>query len=90
MVKAEDRGEDVKSLGELMFDLKEDPEKERIRQKSLSKARAWEESVLPEQDGPGAGASLDDPLLQRLARALPQLNATQRHMLATLLDSWGH
>ena len=81
----------MKTLGELMFNLKDDPEKERLRQKTLAEARAWEEADPPISRSLTGGVpdGVDDPLAGRLLRALPQLNGAQRRMLETLLDSWG-
>lgn len=82
----------MKTLGELMFNLKDDPEKERLRHKTLAEARVWEEADPPvsrsRRSAPAAGG--DDPLAGRLLSALPQLNSAQRRMLETLLDSWEH
>ena len=81
----------MKTLGELMFNLKDDPVKERLRQKTLAEARAWEEADPSAsrtlRAGPDTG--VDDPLAGRLLQALPQLTGAQRRMLETLLDSWG-
>ena len=81
----------MKTLGELMFNLKDDPDKERLRQKTLAEARAWEEAdpTVSRAHPGGPPAGVDDPLAGRLLRALPQLNGAQRRMLETLLDSWG-
>lgn len=90
----------MKSLGEIMFNLKDDPEKERLRAKTLAKAREWEESE-PEAPPPVPSvlrpprlrlppdAAPDDPLRARLLAALPNLEPAQRRMLETLLESWG-
>lgn len=89
----------MKNLGELLFNLKDDPEKERLREKTLAKARAWEEAEPPPRPPPaflppppppmGPGGAGGDPLRQRLMAAWPDLNDAQKRMLETLLDSWG-
>ncbi|MEL6343442.1 MAG: hypothetical protein AAFV53_09925 [Myxococcota bacterium] len=82
----------MKTIAEILLNIKDDPDKERLRQETLAKAREWEESeperhsLPPGYDRPAFGP---DPLLDRLQAALPNLNAAQRHMLETLLDSWG-
>jgi hypothetical protein len=87
----------MKSLSELMANLKDDPEKERLRDKLLAEAHAWEEAEPPaphhrpppvRRHMPPPGA--EDPLLARLLAATPTLDSAQRHMLETLLESWGH
>lgn len=76
----------MKSIAEILLNIKDDPEKERLRQKFLDEARTWEESELHSE--PPRALVAEDPILMRVRRALPQLNAAQRRMLETLLDSW--
>lgn len=91
----------MKSLGEILFNYREDPDKETLRQRLNTAARDWEEAdphAAPLAAAPGPrdlpaaevapGEDLQ-PLRRRLLAALPQLDAAQRRMLETLLDSWG-
>ena len=84
----------MKTIGEILLGYTEDPDKERIRQRILDDARAWEESepqpeptVLPPP--PPRDPSAADPLEERMAAALPRLSPVQRQTLGALLDSWG-
>ena len=86
----------MKSLGEILLGYRDDPEKERLRARTLKDAREWEEAEpsgavqVPSVVQPPA-PDLDgaDPLLRRMEQVLPQLNPVQRQTLQALLDSWG-
>ena len=86
----------MKSLGEILLGYQDDPDKERLRARTIQEARAWEERGLEEVARPPVPVAppppdLDgaDPLLGRLELALPRLNPVQRQTLQALLDSWG-
>jgi len=71
----------MKTLAEILLNIKDDPAKEQKRQETLSRARQWEES-LPE------GSDDRDVLVLRLEAMLPRLTPSQRQVLQALLDSW--
>jgi len=72
---------EMKTIAEILLNIKEDPDKEQKRQETLVRARRWEESN-PAEDADR------DMLVLRLETLLPRLTAAQRQVLQALLDSW--